>query len=63
MNRSKTLSVEKTVFPLRLSPELYKKVRKKVNLKKEDIRGYSINEYLTELVMKDLGEKTSKIFK
>ncbi len=58
MNNSKVPTVEKTMLPLRLPPELYKKIRNKVNLKKEDIRGYSINEYLTELITKDLeGEK------
>lgn len=54
MNSSKTPTVEKTMLPLRLPPELYKKIRNKVNLKKEDVRGYSINEYLTELIIKDL---------
>ncbi len=58
MNNSKVPTDEKTMLPLRLLPELYKKIRNKVNLKKEDIRGYSINEYLTELITKDLeGEK------
>ena len=54
MNSSKTPTAEKTMLPLRLPPELYRKVRKKVNLKKEDVRGYSINEYLTERITKDL---------
>lgn len=55
MNNSKVPTVEKTMLPLRLPPELYKKIRSKVNQKKEDIRGYSINEYLTELIVRDLG--------
>lgn len=58
MNSSKIPTVEKTMLPLRLPPELYKKLRDKVNQKKDDKRGYSINEYLTELIISDLeGEK------
>lgn len=57
MNNSKVSTQEKVMLPLRLPPDVYQKVRRKVNTKKDDIRGYSINEYLTELVMKDLGVK------
>lgn len=57
MNSSKIPTVEKTMLPLRLPPELYKKLREKVNQKKDDKRGYSINEYLTELIMSDLEGK------
>ena len=57
MNNSKVSTQEKVMLPLRLPPDVYQKVRRKVNEKKDDIRGYSINEYLTELVMKDLGVK------
>ncbi len=54
MNNSKVMTAEKIMLPLRLPPEVYKRVRNKVNLKKEDVRGYSINEYLTELITRDL---------
>ena len=54
MNNSKTPTAEKTMLPLRLSPEIYKKIRDKVNKKKDEKRGYSINEYLTELIVHDL---------
>lgn len=57
MNNSKISTREKVMLPLRLPPDVYQKVRKKVNAKKDDVRGYSINKYLTELVMKDLGGK------
>ena len=57
MNISKIPTVEKTMLPLRLPPELYKKLRDKVNQKKDDKRGYSINEYLTELITNDLEDK------
>ena len=57
MNNSKISTREKVMLPLRLPPDVYQKVRKKVNAKKDDVRGYSKNKYLTELVMKDLGVK------
>ena len=57
MNNSKISTREKVMLPLRLPPDVYQKVRKKVNAKKDDVRGYSINKSLTELVMKDLGVK------
>lgn len=57
MNNSKVSTQEKIMLPLRLPPEVYQKLRKKVNAKKDEIRGYSINEYLTELVQKDLEDK------
>ena len=57
MNTSKVSTQEKIILPLRLPPEIYQKIRKKVNTKKDKVRGYSINEYLTELVIKDLEGK------
>ena len=57
MNKSDVISYEKVMLPLRLPPELYQKVREKVYLEKENNRGYSINEYLTELIAKDLEGK------
>ncbi len=58
MNCSEIPTVEKIMLPVRLPPELYKKLRNKVNQGKNQKRGYSINEYLTELIRKDLeGEK------
>lgn len=56
MNKSDVLTVEKIMLPLRLAPEIYDKVRNKVHEVKSDKRGYSINEYLTELIVKDLGK-------
>lgn len=54
MNSTKVPTVEKIMLPLRLPPEIYKKVIYKVNKKKEKTRGYSINQYLTELIEKDV---------
>jgi len=59
MNKSDVLTVEKIMLPLRLSPDIYNKVRKAVNDKKTKERGYSINQYLTELITKDLEGKNN----
>lgn len=49
---------EKIMIPLRISDELYKKVRNKVNEEKNKTRGYSINKYISELVENNIkGEK------
>lgn len=57
MNKSDVITYEKVMLPLRLSPELYQKVREIVYLEKDKNRGYSINEYLTELIEQDLKDK------
>lgn len=55
MNANKTPSAEKKAFPLRLPTDLYKKLRYKVQSEKDKGNyAYSINEYLTELIKKDL---------
>jgi hypothetical protein len=55
MNATKTPSAEKKAFPLRLPTDLYKKLRYKVQSEKDKGNyAYSINEYLTELIKKDL---------
>ena len=57
MNKTKTRTVDKKTFPLRLPPDTYKKVRDIVQ--KEKNKGnyaYSINDYLTEIIHKELGE-------
>lgn len=41
---------EKIMIPVRISDQLYKKVRKIVNTKKDNDRGYSINKYIAELI-------------
>ena len=47
---------EKITIPLRISNELYKKVRNKVNTEKNVTRGYSINKYIAELIEKNVRE-------
>lgn len=48
---------EKIMVPIRISNELYKKVRFKVNEEKNNTRGYSINKYIVELIQKNLYEE------
>lgn len=47
---------DKITIPLRISNELYKKVRNKVNKEKNVTRGYSINKYIAELIEKNIME-------
>lgn len=46
---------EKVTIPLRISDELYKKVREKVYKEKNKLRGYSINKYIAELIENNIG--------
>ena len=58
MNNTKTPTAEKKSFPLRLPPDMYKKIREIVETeKKKDNYGYSINDCLTEIIEKGLKEK------
>ena len=54
MNKSEIPTYQKIMLPVRLSPEVYYEMMEKVHAKKKDERGYSINQYLTELIVKDL---------
>lgn len=54
MNNTDVMTVDKVMLTVRLHPKIYKRICKKVNKKKENVRGYSINQYITELVMNDL---------
>ena len=57
MNKSDTPTKQKIPIPLRLPPELYDQMMEVVQKKKKKERGYSVNQYLTEILTKDLGEK------
>ena len=57
MNKSDTPTKEKISIPLRLPPELYEQMMEVVQKKKKKERGYSVNQYLTEILSKDLREK------
>ena len=51
MNNTKTPTVQKIVFPLRLPPDLYKEVRKEVQKEKDKGNySYSINDFLTAVI-------------
>ena len=58
MNKTKTPTVDKVTFPLRLPPKMYKQIREKVNeIKENENYAYSINDFLTEIIEKELKEK------
>ncbi len=57
MNKTKTPTIDKVTFPLRLPPTMYKKIRAKVNeIKENGNYAYSINDFLTEIIDKELEE-------
>ena len=57
MNKTKTRTADKKTFPLRLPPDTYKKVRDIVQEEKNKGNyAYSINDYLTAIIKKELGE-------
>ncbi|MBE6714596.1 MAG: hypothetical protein E7575_04845 [Ruminococcaceae bacterium] len=58
MNKTKTPTYEKIMIPLRLPPEIYEQMMEVVQKKKKKERGYSVNQYLTEILSKDLKEKS-----
>lgn len=41
---------ERVPIPLRIPKDLFKSIRRIVNLKKEDERGYSINKFVLEAI-------------
>ena len=58
MNKTKTSTVDKVTFPLRLPPKMYKQIRAKVNnIKENENYAYSINDFLTEIIEKGLGNQ------
>ncbi len=60
MNKTKTPTVDKVTFPLRLPPKMYKQIREKVNeIKENENYAYSINGFLTEVIEKRLREKNN----
>ena len=57
MNKTKTPTYEKIMIPLRLPPDIYNRMVDEVQRRKKDERGYSVNQYLTDILTKDLKEK------
>ena len=59
MNKSNIPTYQKIMIPLRLPPEIYNQMMDKVQERKKEERGYSINQYLTEILSKDLEERNN----
>ena len=57
MNKTKTPTYEKIMIPLRIPPEIYSRMMEVVQKRKKDERGYSVNQYLTEILSNDLEGK------
>ncbi len=57
MNKSDVTTYEKIMIPLRLPPDTYQKMVEKVQKEKRKQRGYSVNQFLTSLIEKDLEEQ------
>jgi len=60
MNKSNTPTYEKIMIPLRLPPDIYHRMMDEVQKKKKDERGYSVNQYLTDILTKDLEVKENE---
>ncbi|MBR3144842.1 MAG: hypothetical protein IKF53_02985 [Clostridia bacterium] len=61
MNKTKTPTVDKKTFPLRLPPNTYRQVRSEVQKEKDKGNyAYSINDYLTEIIEKELHKNRKK---
>ena len=56
MNNTETPTMQKVAIPLRLPQELYRAMMELVHKRKRDVRGYSVNQYLTELLEAELKE-------
>lgn len=57
MNKSSVPTANKIMLPLRLPPDIYEKMIAFVQKEKKKNRGYSVNQFLTELIEKELEEK------
>ena len=57
MNNTGIPTKQKVSIPLRMPKELYAQMVELVHEKKKEDRGYSFNQYLTELLAKDLKKK------
>ncbi len=57
MNTSGVPTRQKVMLPLRLPPEVYDQMIEIIYQKKKEDRGYSINQYLSELIAMDLKDK------
>ena len=60
MNKSGMPTRQKIMIPLRLPMEIYEQMAELVHSEKKEARGYSMNQYLTDLVEKDLKARKKK---
>ncbi len=61
MNNSNIPTYQKIMIPLRLPPELYNQMMEEVQKQKKIERGYSVNQYLTEILSKDIKERKKNV--
>lgn len=57
MNKSAIPTKQKISIPLRLPPEIYEQMMELIHERKKEERGYSVNQYLTEILANDLKEQ------
>ena len=57
VNKSDTPTKQKISIPLRLPPDIYEQMMELIHERKKEERGYSVNQYLTEILTKDLERK------
>jgi hypothetical protein len=57
MNNTQTPTEEKVMIPVRVPKEVYRTMMDMIHRKKEDDLGYSMNQYLTDLIEADLFRK------
>ena len=56
MNDTDVITYEKIMIPLRLPPDTYEKMMDYVQKEKKKRRGYSVNQFLTNIIEKELGK-------
>lgn len=54
MNKTDVPTYQKIMIPVRMPAELYSAMVEKVQTCKKEKRSFSMNEYITELIKKDL---------
>ena len=60
MNNSGVPTYKKIMIPMRISPELYDEMLTVVQKRKRENRGYSMNQYLTEMLSNALKEEKKR---
>jgi len=60
MNNTGIPTNKKIAIPLRVPQEIYEQVADLVHKRKKEERGYSINQYITDILTKELKKKSSR---